>query len=63
MSKLENVIPCHQLRLQPVEPLLCLEYSFWEILIGAICKHMSYHLFMQNFIALAPAVLPPQHFE
>ena len=49
-------LPCNQKQLIPAKPLLCLEYSFLEIRIGFVLKHITYHLFMQNFIALALAV-------
>ena len=45
-------LPCVQKQVIPAKPLLCLKYSFWEIQIGFIWKHITYHLFTQIFIAL-----------
>ena len=35
------------------KPLSCLKYPFWEVLIDSSWKHWTFHLFMQNFKALA----------
>ena len=35
----------------PAKPLVRVTYSFWEIHIAS-----AYHLFIQNFKALAPAI-------
>ena len=57
------VIPCFQKRLEPAKPLLCLEYSYLEIQIGFVLKHITYHLFMQNFNVVAPTAWLPHSFE
>ena len=49
-------IPCHQIQLQRKKPLLCLKYSYCQILLCIIWKHINYGFFMQNFKALAQAV-------
>ena len=56
-------IPCFQKRLEPAKPLLCLKYSYLEIQIGFVLKHITYHLFMQNFNVVAPAVWLPHSFK
>ena len=53
---MDRKVPCFQKRLIPAKPLLCLKYPFWKIQIGSIPKHMTYHLFIQNFRVLRQTV-------
>ena len=46
-----SYVPCVQKRVIPAKPLLRLKYLFLEIQIGFALKHISYHLFKQNFMA------------
>ena len=60
--KLE-LIPCFQYRVLPAKPLSRLKYIFLEIEVGFAKKHITYHLFMQNFEGLARVVWLPHDFE
>ena len=58
-----SLIPCFQKQVLPAKSLLHLKYLFLEIQIGFAKKHITYHLFMQNFKGLAQAVWLPHDFE
>ena len=60
---LDAEIPCFQKQVLPAKSLLHLKYLFLEIQIGFAKKHITYHLFMQNFKGLAQAVWLPHDFE
>ena len=59
----QRIIPCFQKQVSQAKTLLCIKYLFLEIWIGFAKKHITYHLFMQNFVAVAQTVKLPLDFE